>query len=399
MAISNVETAASRADYDVHTNRSNSKDRNSKPHNAQAKPEQPSGGNPPKEDTVTISDEGMKRFSFRKLNFPIEWSREGLPQKGTPEYEEYIRNREEEMEKNLIEYKVGGGVIKAREGLIVENQAMDEETASAYRDWGYKVGAEESIFNSLNGKAGNASKEVASQLASLIFSSSDIGTHDTDLETRAANREAARDLAKRIAETYMSDPKEAQAFIDEINKHIEKSELLDKGYFDWGDRLAPPEPPSDDERWNKANWDKYFGHLGISYEDGKGEKILTSLFVKAFQDPGSVSAEEREAMDAYRAMRHDMITESMAYARKVNTPHKFWPDGSEGPSWEETKEMNCDPRFSMYSEENKAWYKDFLAKSNLVQNIIDNAKLITDFSGNEKWNIVMNLLTPKQGEK
>jgi hypothetical protein len=53
----------------------------------------------------------------------------------------------------------------------------------------------------------------------------------------------------------------------------------------------------------------------------------------------------------------------------------------------------------MYSEKNKAWYKDFLAKSNLVQNIINNAKLITDFSGNEKWNIVMNLITPKQGGK
>ena len=91
----------------------------------------------------------------------------------------------------------------------------------------------------MDGKAGNEKKEMATQLASLIFNS-----RDTDLETRAANREAARDLAKRIAENYMSDPKEVQAFIDEINKHIEKSELLDKGYVDWGDRLAPSEPPS-----------------------------------------------------------------------------------------------------------------------------------------------------------
>jgi len=75
MAIPNVETTASRTDYDARTNRSYSKDRNSKTHNAQAKAEQPSGGNPPKEDTVTISDEGMKRF--------------------------IVRNREEEMEKTL----------------------------------------------------------------------------------------------------------------------------------------------------------------------------------------------------------------------------------------------------------------------------------------------------------
>jgi len=54
--------------------------------------------------------------------------------------------------------------------------------------------------------------------------------------------------------------------------------------------------------------------------------------------------------------------------------------------------MDCDEKFSMYSEQNKKWYEDFLKKSNLVQGIINNAKMITDFSSNEKWNIVMNLL-------
>jgi hypothetical protein len=318
----------------------------------------------------------MKRFSFRKLNFPIEWSRDGFPQKGTPEYEEYLRNRVEETEKNLVEYKVGGGVIKAGEGLIVKDTSDEDYSHIAYAQQ-----AEESILNSLDGKAGNEKKEMATQLASLIFNSP-----DTDLETRAANREAAKDLAKRIAENYMSDPKEAQAFIDEINKYIEKSELLDKGYVDWGNRLAPPEPPSDDDKWYAANWDKYLGHLGVAYKDGSS---VTQLLHNG-------SPEEREAV---YAMLKAHVEESIAYARKVNTPYKFWPDGSEGPSWEERKEMNCDPKFSMYSEENKAWYKDFLAKSNLVQNIINNAKLITDFSGNEKWNIVMNLLTPKQGDK
>jgi hypothetical protein len=319
MAIPNVETTASRADYDVRTHKSNSK-----PHNAQAKTERPSGGNPPKEDTVTISEEGRKRF--------IE--------KGTPEWEKY------------------------RETYVSDLSTKKYLTELSLED-----------------KNGQGRGEVANQLASLILNSS-----DTDLETRAANREAARDLAKYIAENYMSDPKEAQAFIDKINKYIEDAELVDKGYVDKGKGLEPPEPPSQDERLWAANWDKYLGHLGIAYKDGSS---VTQLLHNG-------SPEEREAV---YAMLKDCAAESIAYARKVNTPYKFWPDGSEGPSWEETKEMNCDPRFSMYSEENKAWYKDFLAKSNLVQNIIDNAKLITDFSGNEKWNIVMNLLTLKQGEK
>ena len=41
--------------------------------------------------------------------------------------------------------------------------------------------------------------------------------------------------------------------------------------------------------------------------------ILTKK-LQAFHDPGSLSQEEREAIDTYHAMRHDMITESIAYA-------------------------------------------------------------------------------------
>ena len=350
--------------------------------NNRRKKTKPSGENPRKEDTVTISEEGMKRFSFRKLNFPIEWNREGLPPpKGTPEYEEFWRNLEAEREKTIVEF-MGGGVIEASE--------YDDYSTTS---WMYKVDSEESIFNSLDGKAGNASREVANQLASLIFN-----TKDTDLETRAANREAARDLAKHIAENYMSDPKEAQAFIDEINKHIKDSELIDKGYvggFYVGRlELTLPGPMSDEDRWLVANWNKYFGHFeGVSY---KVSEQNTLGFV------GDTGGRDGEFTKALHAAKDDYHAEAFAHFSKVNTPYKFWPDGSR-PSWEEFKEMNCDPRFSMYSEENKAWYKDFLkdfvAKSNLVQDIIDNAKSITDFSGNEKWNIVMNLITINKGGK
>jgi len=215
-------------------------------------------------------------------------------------------------------------------------------------------------------------------LANMIFS-----TKDTDLETRAANREAARDLAKHIAETYMSDPKEAQAFIDEINKRIEDSELIDKGYVNSAKGLTPPDPMRDDERWVLANWDKYFSHLGTSPKVNEYNQL----------DWNGSGVSIFEIGEAMHNARKDFIEEALAYAQKVNTPNKFWPDGSEGPSWEEKKELNT--KYSMYNEENKSWYNDFLAKSNLVQNIIDNAKLITDFSGNERWKGVMSLLTAK----
>ena len=274
--------------------------------------------------------------------------------------------------------------------------AMSEEEIKAsqpsYADYSltsvsHRIGAEEFILNSLDGKAGNASKEVANQLASMIFS-----TKDTDLETRAANREAARDLAKHIAENYISDPKEAQAFIDEINKRIEDSELIDKGYVNSPKGLTPPDPMRGDDRFILANWDKYFGHIeGLSVSVNEYNQLSWH-----YSEGASFEAHEAQS-EAYHAAITAYIEEAVAYSKTVNTPQKFkfWPDGSGGASWEERKEMNCDPS-SKYSEQNKAWYADFLVKSNLVQNIINNAKSITDFSGNERWNVVMSLLTPKQ---
>jgi hypothetical protein len=43
-------------------------------------------------------------------------------------------------------------------------------------------------------------------------------------------------------------------------------------------------------------------------------------------------------------------------------------------------------------EVHDAWKEEFAAKEKLAQGIFDKARKITDFSGNEKWNFVMNLL-------
>jgi galactose-1-phosphate uridylyltransferase len=43
-------------------------------------------------------------------------------------------------------------------------------------------------------------------------------------------------------------------------------------------------------------------------------------------------------------------------------------------------------------EVHDTWKEEFAAKEKFVQGIIDNAKKITDFSNNEKWKAVMDLL-------
>jgi len=53
---------------------------------------------------------------------------------------------------------------------------------------------------------------------------------NSDLETRATDRKAAKKLAEHIAENYLTEPKEKQAFLNIINKLAEISELLNKGY-------------------------------------------------------------------------------------------------------------------------------------------------------------------------
>jgi len=247
--------------------------------------------------------------------------------------------------------------------------------------------AEHFIFNALVGKVENAF-DIAVQLGNMVFDSRFIFTGEATFEDKsgakwikigtglsripdaaititdpkefeafAANREAGRDLAKYIAENYFDDPKEAQAFMDKINQYIKNSELRDQGYVTWAAEWEPvkPNPPGKLERW--------FMEKGYDYFDRSSFHERLKEFDKEYE----------------------------AYHKKYgNIPFKFQ---KEAFSWEEMKEMECDPRYSMYSEKNKAWYANFLQKANSVQNIINNAKLITDFSSNEKWNVVMNLLS------
>jgi len=342
---------------------------------------QPSGDNPRKKDSVTISEDGKKLSERNDFRLRIYDGESGplvfiKPDRQISEH----GDMEAEELKNVEEIKYEDWIKKIE-----------------YEKNGYVRGkAEDSIFSFLDGKVKNA-QEVAKQLGIMLFSQDTVGwaqlgespffaqqnIHATNPETRAANREAARELAKYIAENYIDNPDEAQAFIDKINKYIEDSEKLDKGYVDWGKGLVPPDPMSDDDKWLMANWDKYFSHLNV-------RATITEYNTLCF-DLTSVSYDEfREAMSA--ALK-DRMEESMAYAKKNNPPYKFWPDGSGGPSWEERKDINCDPRHSQYSEQNKAWYKEFFAKGNFLQDLINKAKSTTDFSGNERWNIVMNLLS------
>ncbi|MDR2593163.1 MAG: hypothetical protein LBC87_00125 [Fibromonadaceae bacterium] len=251
--------------------------------------------------------------------------------------------------------------------------------------------AQNFIFNALVGKVENA-LDIAVELGNMVFDSRLIFTgaatieEDTsgvkwlknggtgirldlnpdaiiitdpkEFEAFAANREAGRDLAKYIAENYFDDPEEAQAFMDKINKYIKNSELRDQGYTVWFAEMDPvkPQPPNKLQRW--------FMEKGYS-----------------FVGPRDSSFEER---------LKEFGEEYEAYHKKYgNIPFKFQ---KEPFTWEEIKEMECDPRYSMYSEKNKAWYADFFKRVASAQDIINNAKLITDFSSNEKWNVVMNLL-------
>jgi hypothetical protein len=310
---------------------------------------------------VRISEEGMAAFKLMTYSEALEKD---------PELAAKLKNMEESFACKIGEMREQKAERIAKE-LAEGTKPISNEFNVQHQDGS----AEHFIFSVLDGRVENA-YDVAMQLGNMVFN-----TSNTDLETRAADREAGRELAKHIAENYFDDPKEAQAFMDKINKYIENSELRDKGYTAWFAEMEPikPEPPSDFDRWleNKGYADAY--KMTFSIDDSDPNHIVRrSDFFSS------------EAVAARAKIRSEYIKDGMAYQEKHPTPYKTW---EKAPSWEEAKEMDCDPKYSMYSEQNKAWYAEFLAKSNSVQNIIDNAKLITDFSGNSKWNIVMNLLS------
>jgi hypothetical protein len=212
---------------------------------------------------------------------------------------------------------------------------------------------------------------VAEQLGSMLFTTNS----DTDLETRIAGK----DLAKYIAENYFDDPKEAKAFMDQIDKYIKNSELRDQGYtaLHADAEFMKFQPPRDYDRWlTDEKFNKYFGHLDVSRNENGGYTLGEGVSHEDFRE-------------AVHAAFQDFFKDANAHYEQNPAPAK---SSDVGPTWEEAKEMNCDKRFSMHSEQNKSWYAGFLKKVGNVQNMLNNTNPITDFFSNPKWNIVMNLL-------
>jgi hypothetical protein len=249
--------------------------------------------------------------------------------------------------------------------------------------------------------------EVSSLLTDMLFSD------NPDLETRAANREAGKDMAKYIAENYFSDPEQARKFMDSINKFAEMSEARDKGYLIAScnkDLMSPelarsgflsfvpsimdipvkPEAQSDFEKWLEK---KGYRSNNIVSTSSYGSSYLERVFYDsngAKIDVRHIKNEYEEVLKAYEAA-HPGSSIPRPWIFDSSGDWTFPPTAknwNEGLSWE----MTCDPKYSMSSEENKAWYDEFDAKAKLAQSIIDNAKKITDFSSNNMWNDLMNLL-------
>jgi len=313
-----------------------------------------------KEDSVEISEEGRAAASQLK---PDDSDR--LAQLLAQFYEKQKQFLASEAEANVDDFlkKIVNGDYrlskydtanlneilsdeqKAKLEQLYEQKRADE-MAQQVKQWAVQdtSSAEHFIYNALNGKTENA-LDIAVQLGNMVFASNPSGT---DLETRTADREAGRDLAKYIAENYFDDPKEAQAFMDKINKYIKNSELRDQGYVTWCAEMEPEKPyPPDAKQW----FDQKLGYVS-----------------------------SREEYHAYEVER--------------NTKRPLQYSVLQNRTWESWKEWVCDPRYDHDFEENRAWYSDFLKKQTSAQNMINNAKLmITDFSSNAKWNVVMNLLS------
>jgi len=204
------------------------------------------------------------------------------------------------------------------------------------------------------------------------------------LESIAINREAGRDLAKYIAENYFDDPKEAKAFVDKINEYIKTSELQDLGYEIYNPDFLHfyiPSPPS--------------AELLFAQKLGYDISNILCFGPAGFSDDMQLFFNQFESRADYYAF-HKKYTE---YEIERNTKHPLQIiEMPKCNTFEELKKILCDPRYDQDSEEHKAWYAEFLKKIKPIQNILDNAKSITDFSGNDGWNIVMNLLSNKIGE-
>jgi hypothetical protein len=137
-----------------------------------------------------------------------------------------------------------------------------------------------------------------------------------------------------------------------------------------------PSGPDDRGRLLLENWDKYFGHL-----DFLRPSISEDGGVSCDWDLSNLSAEDAkngsEAIKAYyRACMNGSVKPAQASSYNP-PPYKTWQSPTTKEEhmkiWEDLKEINCE--YSAYGEQNKTWYANFFARQNMVQSLIDNAKL------------------------
>jgi hypothetical protein len=249
------------------------------------------------------------------------------------------------------------------------------------------------IYRALAGKVEGASDtSMANALNSMLFS------HDPNLETRTADREAGKNMAKYIAENYFDNREEAQAFMDTINKLAEISEALDKGYV-----------ISMQAYKDARNTENYGTNLSDEDKLSISSSVIFDIKLEVPEPPKPPSdfdrwLEKKEYTDLFNNSRDpkEILKIMNEYKEEISDYEKANPESSISKPWESSFlswEMSCDPKYSMFSEENKTLYEalheEFLEKAQLTQTTIDNAKLTTDVSSNEKWNAFMNLLGVK----
>ena len=361
MAIPNVETTASRADYDVRTHKSNSK-----PHNAQAKPEQPSGGNPPKEDTVTISEEGKGLFELRKLS---EEEKEFT----------FLKFKEHDWDKQKAMLQ------ESFDSIREEKRAEFEDSLIHYGEYSYEY----YVYSALEGKVENANK-LAGQLGSMFF-----GDRNESAETRAMNREEGKMLAEYISQNYFENPDEAKAFMDTIDKWAFKSEMRDKGYMVMNSvhsDMIWKEQPDYFKTWASENG--YGDDIRNESEDNQSTARKAYLnaqiehwyknresYKEGFSiDNGGSSfiygTEEYELVHrAYLNMQDYYDKNPIPYREWTITEYAHSIDPGSKTSGESINMAGHRPVPGMHEEYYKSWLEQFRSNEKAVQSVIDNAKL------------------------
>jgi hypothetical protein len=154
---------------------------------------------------VRISEEGREALKVMKYDDVAE---------SDSELAAKLKNMDESFASRIQEFRA------RKDAQLAEDPWLATPMPSCI-----EAAAHISIYNALDGKVENFT-DVSAQLSNMLFNINS----NSDLETRAIDREAAKKLAGHIAENYLTEPKEKQAFLDIINKLAEISELRDKGY-------------------------------------------------------------------------------------------------------------------------------------------------------------------------